>query len=165
MRRSDECLTAPFPLRERASMRDSHAKGVKIYHFHGGQTRFSGVFEAKLRWHRPCLGKSSACGWSANPSTPSNMYNDPAASGKLRSMLTSGAFVLSWVGRRDLSGSRVGGRVAGVPGCLPSANPLHSPLFGSGELQLFWRAARHHVVFLLLYLTGVMVLDNRHGLP
>lgn len=165
MRPSNEGLSAPLSFRQRIPMRDSHAKGVKIYRFRCGQTPFSGVFEAKLFWHHLCLAKSSACGWRANPSTSSNMNNNLAASGKLCSLLTSGALFVFWMGLRGKSGSRVGGTSGGVPGCLLTASQGDSAASGSGWLQLFWRAARPQRVFLLLYLTRVMVLDNRHGLP
>jgi hypothetical protein len=165
MRRPIESVGAPLILRQQSATRDSHAKCVKIYRLRSCHTRFSRVFEPKPSWHHPCYREPSACGWSPNLSTSSNMNVDPAASGKLCSVLTSGVLLLFEGSRRFKTGPRIQETAGDNPRSLLFKRKGSPETPGAVSCNYFWNRPARRFVFLLLYLTRRVILDNRLGLP
>lgn len=111
------------------------------------------------------LKESQRLRLESQPLDPSNMNRDLVASGKLCSVLTSGA-VLHFARTRLLEWPLVLLAFALAPGEVLVRKR-------SGRLMMIDRLREVFLckqpssafVFLLLYLTGRVVLDNRHGLP
>jgi hypothetical protein len=93
------------------------------------------------------------------------MNIDPAASGKLCSVLTSGALLLFEGSRRTTTNGRDGEPNGAHPVSFTLKRRVSLPASVGGGSRTFLNSARGQFVFLLLYLTRMVILDNRHGLP
>jgi hypothetical protein len=165
MRRPRESSCASFNRRWRGAMRDSHAKCVKIYRPGALNSGLFRGFCGEAVMAPTLLSKTRRLWLETQPLDPSNMKTHPAASEKLCSVLTSGELLLSGgnirlnclPGHHRSAREHARGCGAARRGILRARSQGFDTLCGAHPSSAF--------DFLLLYLTGMVVLDNRHGLP
>jgi hypothetical protein len=93
------------------------------------------------------------------------MNIDPAASGKLCSLLTSRALLLFERGRSFENASQDCASTIAPPASLRIERKAGSQPPGKVSGSDFLNQPSRRFVFLLLYLTHGLIFDNRHGLP
>ena len=112
------------------------------------------------------LSKPRRLRLESQPLDPSNMKTDPVASERLCSMLAGGGRLLS---SRNLwcrcAWQMIREPLKSVPGLFCTTRRRVLPARTQGLDTLCSPHPSSVFDFLLLYLTGRVVLDNRHGLP